>query len=140
MLLSQCHTNRAGDTLSQRSGGNLNALCVTVFGMSRCQSMELTESLQILDRQAVSVQMQQAVQQHAAVSCGKNKTVSVLPLRILGVAFQFILPQGVRSRSRAQRKSGMSAVGLLNCFSRKNTDRIDRLLTFRRLVSDLAKL
>ncbi len=75
-------------------------------GWTGCQGISLTEVFQILNRQPVAEHMQQGIQQCRAVSCGKNKSVSVIPVGVCRVYLQLLCPQGICRRCRTRGSPG----------------------------------
>ena len=60
----QRHAHRVGDALTQRAGGGFHARRVAVFRMAGGFAVPLTEGFQVVNRQVVAGQVQEAVQQH----------------------------------------------------------------------------
>ena len=125
MAFRQCHTNRIGNALSQRACCHLNPCCMLIFGVAGCQGISLTEVFQILNRQPIAKHMQQGIQQCRAVSCGKNKSVSVIPVGVCRVCFQLLCPQGICRRCRAKGQTGMTAFCLLDSLCRQKTQGVN---------------
>ena len=80
---------------------------------------------QLIQRQIISGEMQQAVQQHRSMTGGKNKAISVNPLRIFRIELQVFRPKGVSHSGSAHRHAGMSGIGILNAVGRKEADGVD---------------
>ncbi|MNC41633.1 hypothetical protein D3C75_904070 [compost metagenome] len=85
LSFSHCHTYSHTDTLSQRTSGSINTCGVAELRMAWSQAAPLAELLQFFHRQIVAAQVQQAVQQHGAMSGGQYKTVTVNPSRMIRV-------------------------------------------------------
>ena len=117
-----------GEALAERAGGQLDAGRQAVLGVAGRLAAPLAEALQVVERQVVAGQVQQAVQQHAAVAGGEREPVAVGPLRVARVVAQEARPQHVGHRRRAERQPGMAAVGLLHGVDRQRADRVDREL------------
>ena len=93
-----------------------------IFGVTGCQGISLTEVFQILNRQPIAKHMQQGIQQCRAVSCGKNKSVSVIPVGVCRVCFQLLCPQGICRRCRAKGQTGVTGISLVDCFGGKHAN------------------
>ncbi len=75
--------------------------------------MQLTEVLQIVDRQIVAAQVQQGVDQHGAVAVGQDKTVAIGPLRVVRVVLEVVVPQYFGDIGHAHRGARMTGFGFL---------------------------
>ena len=60
--------NAIGESLSEWTGRRLHARCQSAFGMSWCDTAPLAELFDLFQRQIVTRQMQQAIEQHRTVS------------------------------------------------------------------------
>ena len=78
-FLRDGHTNRIRNTLPQRTGGGFHARGVADFRVTRRFRVQLTEVLQLFNRQIITGEVQQAVNQHGTVAVGQDKTVAVGP-------------------------------------------------------------
>ena len=107
------HTDGIGDALSQRAGGGFHARRIAVFRMPRGFGMQLTEGFQILDGQIIAGQMQQGINQHGAVTVGKNKTIAVGPVRISRVVRHEIIPQHFGDIRHTHGCARVAGIGLL---------------------------
>jgi hypothetical protein len=87
----------------------------TVFWVARRFGMHLAESLQLIHRQVITRQMQQRILQHAPVTGGKDKPVSIDPTWVFGIEVEVLGPQCVTDRSRSQGKPSVSALRLFDC-------------------------
>src|SRR3546814_2406982 len=96
--------------------------------MPRRLAAPLPEALDLVERQVVAGDVQQAVQQRRTVAGGEHEAVAVGPQRIGGVVLQESLPQHVGHRRRAERQAGMAAVGLLHHVDGKEAKRVDAAL------------
>src|SRR5256885_3052919 len=72
--------------------------------------------------------MKQRVEQHRAVTGGKEEAITVFPFGILGVMAKKASPQHISHRRRAKRQAGMSGLSLLHCVERKRTNGINAKL------------
>ena len=122
--LGQRHADGRGKALPQRAGGRLDARRDAVFGMAGREAAELAELLELLHRQIVAGQVQQAVDQHRAVPAGEDEAVAVEPLRVGRVVAQEARPQHVSDGRHAHRHAGMARIGLLHAVHRQATDHV----------------
>src|SRR5574340_1299986 len=76
------HAHRIGKPLPQRAGGGLYAWRMPPFGMPRCLAAPLAEIPDVVQRQVVTGEMQQAVEQHRTVPGREYEAVTVEPARI----------------------------------------------------------
>ena len=72
--LRQRHAHRVGDPLAERPGGGLHAGSQVDLGMSRGARAQLAEIDQFLERQVVSGQVQERVQQHRGMPAPTGRT------------------------------------------------------------------
>ena len=68
------------------------------FGVPRGLASPLTELFDVIERQLVPGQMQEAVEEHAAVSPGKDKPIPVMPAGIGGIVSEMFRPEEVGHR------------------------------------------
>src|SRR3546814_12623801 len=87
------HADGIGDALAERAGGGLDASGNEILRMPRRLRLEMTEILQLLDRQVVAAQMQQRVEQHQAVPVRHDEAVAILQLRIGRVVDKKVVTQ-----------------------------------------------
>src|SRR5580765_7114567 len=90
--------------------------------------MKLAKTLQLIERQIITGQMQQTVYQHRPVARREQKSVAAEPLRIFRVVPEEFCPQDIRGRSHAERQPRMPGFRLLHRVERKRADRIDTKL------------
>ncbi|CAM3596774.1 hypothetical protein SB6411_05435 [Klebsiella spallanzanii] len=114
-FLRNRHPHRIGNTLTQRTGRGFNTRCIAHFRVARRFGMQLTEVLQLFNRQIITCEVQQAVNQHRAVTVGENKAVAVSPGRVLRVMVQEVPPQDFGNIRHPHRRAGVAGVGLLYC-------------------------
>ena len=74
-----------GKPLAEGAGGKFDAGRQAVFGVAGRLAAPLAKALQVIQRQVVAGQVEQAVQQHAAVTRREHESVVVGPLRIAWV-------------------------------------------------------
>ena len=68
MGLCHGHANCHAHACAQRACGGLNAYCMAILRMSRCQGIHLTEIHHILFCKAVAEKMKQGIQQCGAMA------------------------------------------------------------------------
>ena len=124
------HTHGVGDALTQRAGGGFDADGITVFGVTRCLGVHLTETLQLFHRQVVAGQVQQRVNQHGAVAVGLHETIAVCPFRIGRIVAQVMVPQHLGDFRHAHRCAGVAGVGLLYGIHRQHANRAGDVIEF----------
>ena len=66
--LGDRHADAVPESLSERSGRDLDARRQNVFWVSRRFGMKLTKPLYLIERKVVTGEMQQAVQQHRSMT------------------------------------------------------------------------
>ncbi len=85
--LGQRHTDRVGQSLTERAGGGFHAGRHADFRMTGCFAVQLTKALELLHRQRVAGEVQKRVQQHGTVAVRQYEAVAVGPVRIRRVVF-----------------------------------------------------
>jgi len=113
-LFGERQADGVGQALAERSGTGFDARGIADFRVARGHAVQLPETLELLDRQGIAGEMQQAVQQHRAVAVGEHEAVAVRPVRIDWVVFQVPGPQGHGDLGHAQGHAGMSGTGRLH--------------------------
>jgi hypothetical protein len=99
--------------------------------MARRLAAQLAEALQLIERQVVAGQMQQAVEQHGAVAGGKDEAVAIEPARILGIVLEEPRPQRESHGGCAHRHAGVPRVRILHRVRGKNADGVDAQIVER---------
>ena len=61
-LLAQRHADRIGQALPERTGGGFHSRGDADLGMTRGFAVQLSKSLELLDRQRIASQMQQRIE------------------------------------------------------------------------------
>jgi len=77
MRLGTRKTDRIGETLAERAGGDLNARSIVCFRVAGSDAVHMTEVLQVVDADAVAEHVEDSILQHTAV------TVAAGPLSVL---------------------------------------------------------
>ena len=75
------------------------------LGVAGRAAAELAEALQLVERQVVAGEVQEAVEQHAAVAGRKDEPVAVDPGRLGRVMFHETVPQYISHRRRTERQA-----------------------------------
>ena len=122
------HADRIGDALPQWPGGDLHARGMSALGMPRRLAAPLAELFDVVQRQVVTGQMQQAVEQHRAVPRREHKTIAIDPLRIARIVLEQSCPQRIRHWRGTEWHARMPAVGFLHGVHREEANRVDALL------------
>ena len=79
------HSRGVAKTLPQRTRGGLNANRMAKFRVAGRLGTPLAEVLQLLHRQVITREMQEAIEQHGGVPARQYETVAVEPMRILRI-------------------------------------------------------
>jgi hypothetical protein len=85
LTLSHGKTDGVGETLAERTSGDLNAGGVVRLGVTRGLAVDLTEVLEVVHGEVIAEQVEQGVLQNTAVAVGEDEAVTVEPLGVLGV-------------------------------------------------------
>ncbi len=86
------HADGIGHPLSQRPGCDLNARRVSAFRMPGRLAAPLAELPNVIERERVAGQIQQAVEQRRSVPCREHEAITIDPIRIDGVEFKKARP------------------------------------------------
>ena len=113
------HAHPVAEALSERPCGRLNAFDEQVLGVARRLTAPLPEILDVVEGQAVSGQMEEAVEEHAAVACREYEAVTVRPAGLSRMVLQEAVPQDVSHGGGSHGKSRVSRVRLLDGVHRK---------------------
>ncbi len=121
--------HRVSQPLAERAGGGLNARRIADLRVARRFGVQLAEVFQLLNRQIVAGEVQQAVEQHRGVTVGENKAVAVVPCRIGRVMLEEIVPQHFSDIGHAHWRAGMAGVGFLYRIHAQGADGVGKLFT-----------
>ena len=118
------HADSVREALPERTGGRLDAGCLTVFRMTRCRRVKLPKAFQVVDRHRVAAEVQRRVKQHRAMAVRQHEAVAIEPMRDstgCGAA-----PRGTAPRRRRRDPSAhrVPAVRALHGIHRERTNRI----------------
>src|SRR5581483_11852900 len=78
--LRDSHSDTVAKTLSQRPGGHFDPYSMSSLWMPRSFAAPLPKPLQLIQRQIITGQIEQAVKQHGAVSRGEHEPVAIEPV------------------------------------------------------------
>ena len=92
--------------------------------------MKLSESLQLIERQIVTRQMEQRVDQHRTVTGGQQESVAIEPLRILRIVPHEARPKNVSRGRHPKRQTRMSGIRFLNSVDGQCSNGIDAELIY----------
>ncbi len=123
------HTDCVSDPLAQRAGGGFHACGVADFRVARSLGVQLTEVFQFFNRQIITGEVQQAVNQHGAVTVGQHEAVAIGPGRVLRVMVQEITPQDFGNVSHAHRGARVAGFGFLYSVHAQRTNSVGKLFT-----------
>ena len=121
---AQGHPHRVGEPLAERPRRRFHPWRDTELRMSGRLRVQLAEVSQFVEREVVTGEVQQRVQQHRAVAVGEDETVAVRPLRVRGIVAQVPMPQGDRDLGHAHRHARMAAFRGLDGIHGERADRI----------------
>jgi hypothetical protein len=123
--LGDRHPDGVREALAERPGGRLDAGRQAPFRMSGRDRAPLAERLQVLERDAVSSQVEERVQQHRGVPGGQHEAVAVGPIRVGRRVAKEPGPDRVGHGRHPHRGTRMSRVRLLDPVDGERPDRID---------------
>ncbi len=133
--LGDGHAHAVGETLPQRAGGGLHPRCRAVLRMAGSAATPLSETLQLLQREIVAGEVQQAVQQHGAMPSRQDKPIPVWPGKIGRVMSQEARPQHIGHSRRAHRQARVARIGLLHPIHGQGAKGVDAKLIQFSLLS-----
>ena len=119
------HAHAVAETLAERTSSDFHARRVAAFRVTGRLAAPLAEPLQLVERQIVTGQMQQAVQQHRTVPRREHEAVAIEPVRIFRIVLQELRPQRVSHGGGAHRHAGMAGVGILHGIGGQKADGVD---------------
>ena len=95
MSLSHGQTDSIGETLTQRSRGNLDSISHPNLGVSRGNTVQLPKRLEVLHRDLVTHEVEHDVLERTGVTVGEDESVSVVPLGVFGGRLHDLSPEDV---------------------------------------------
>ena len=127
-LLGDRHADAVGEALAERAGRDLDAgrdVDAVALRVARRDRAPLAELLELVHREVVAGEVQDAVEQHRAVAGAEHEAVAVGPRRILRVVAHDAAEQDVGGRRHGHRQAGVPGVRLLDRVHRQRADRVD---------------
>ena len=116
-------TNRVGDPLTQRAGGDFNRVQQEVFRVACSQRAGLAEVLDLLVCDLrVTHEIQQGIDQHGAVTRRQDEAVAVCPFRGIDVELHVLFKQHGGNISHADRHARVAGVRTSNGIQRQGAD------------------
>src|SRR5687767_13873534 len=98
---------------------------MTMFGMTCCFTAPLTEVFDFFQRQIVACEVQERINQHAAMPRAEDEAVTIVPVRVLRIVAQMTLPEGVGHRCCSHWQTRMPTVGFLHSIYRERANGVD---------------
>src|SRR6184192_4099343 len=92
-LLGERHADRIGQPLPEWARGGFHPGRDSDLRMSGSLAVQLTKALQLFQRQRITGEVEQRIQQHRTVTIGKHEAVAVGPERIGGIVLQVPPPE-----------------------------------------------
>lgn len=126
-LLGQREPDCIGKALPKRPGGGFHPRRFAALGVAGGLAVQLTELLELLDRQVVAGQVQQRVLQHRPVPVGQHETVAIEPLRIVRVVPEEIVPQHFGDIGHAHGHAGVAGLCGFDRIGGEETDGVGQL-------------
>ncbi len=90
--------------------------------MARGFRAELSEVLQVVEREVVAEQVEQRVEQHRRVACGQDEAIAQRPLGVVGIEAQMVCPDLECRPRQAHGGTGMAATRPLDGIDGKGAD------------------
>ncbi len=128
---SERHADGVRDPLPGRPGGGLDPRRQAALRMARRPGMQLPEAPQLVHRQRVAREVQQAVEQHRAVAVGQHEAVAIRPCGVGRVVAQVAPPERHRDLRHSHGHAGMAGLRRLHGIHRERANRVGEL-AFRR--------
>ena len=119
------HADARREPLPERPRRRFDPWRVPVLRVPGRAAPPLAELREVLDRQPVTRQVQQRVEEHRAVPGRQDEAVPVGPLGRAGVEPQVPAPEDERHVRRAHRHAGMAGLRLLHPVHGEELDRVD---------------
>ena len=111
VCLRNSETHGVRETLTKRSGGHFNARCVVRLWVTWSLAVDLAESLEVIDGEVVTEEVQQSVLKHTSVAVGKDEAVTVEPLWVLWVEGHELVEQDVGHWGHSHGRTRVARVG-----------------------------
>src|SRR5438445_2058049 len=116
---SERHADGVAHALAQRPRGGLDAGRETVLRVARGAAAPLAELLQVLERQVVSGEVEDRVQQDAGVAGREHEAVAPEPVGVRGTVTEGSWPKEAWWRREAHRSPGVAGVRPLHRIHRE---------------------
>ncbi len=126
-FFGRCHAHGVGNALPQWASGGFYTGCIAVFGVAGSFAVQLTEVLQIVDRQLITAEVQQRVNQHGAVTIRQHKAVAVGPVRVGRIVLEIVPPQHFCNVRHSHWRTGVTGVGFLDGVHAQGTDSVGKV-------------
>ncbi len=94
------------EALAERAGRHLDAgrdVHGVALGVARRQRAPLAKLLDLVERNIIASEVQQAIQQHRPMPGRQDKAVSIKPPGVFRIMLQETCPQDIGERGRAHR-------------------------------------
>src|SRR5580704_5348633 len=124
MLRRHRHPYGVAYALAERPGGSLDAGDAPVLGMPGRSAAELAKLLDVVERDLVAGEIEDAVEQHRAVSGREHEAIAPEPLRIFRIVTHEARVEQVGGGRHPHRQSAMAAVGLLDRVDSQHANRV----------------
>ena len=106
--------------------------------MTGCLRSPLPKVFDFIQRKIVTRQIEQRVEQHAAMTRGQEKPIAIFPFGIARVVPHELCPKRVSHRRGPQRQTRMSGLRFLDCINSQRANCVDaKLIEFGRAVGFL---
>ena len=127
--LGQGHAHGGGQALTQRAGGGLDARRVMHFRVAGGQRAHLAEIADLVDGHLfLAREVQEGVEQHGAVTGGEHETITIRPMRIRHVVFQYLGEEHGGDVGGAHGQAGMAGFGLFHRIHGKSANGVRHVL------------
>ncbi len=118
------HAHAVAESLAERAGGGFDARRQAALRVTWRNAAPLAELLDLLKRQIIAGDVQQAVEQRRTVAGRQDETVPVGPMRIDRIMPEKPCPQHIGHGRSAQGQPRMAAIGLLHRVNRQEAERL----------------
>jgi hypothetical protein len=125
MRFGDGHADGVADALAKRSSRRLDSGGVAVLRVTGGTALPLAELLDVVEREAVTGEVQAGVQQHRRVAARQDEAVAIGPFRVGGVVSHDPREQHVADGSERHRRTGVSGFGLLDGVHGQGPDGVD---------------
>ena len=122
------HADCVGETLSERTGSDLDPSSVANLGVAGRRRFPLAELLQVLQLKPIASKEQERVLQDRRVSVGENESVAIWPMWVRRIVPHHPAVQHMGEGCERHRRALVTALGLQRRIHRHPADERDRLL------------